>query len=55
MQINHHLDEVQTYARSDDPGYVTATMIALKQSIEIARGNTDSVICDGDYDLCVPR
>src|SRR5215471_9766541 len=53
MQIGHHLHEVEPDAGPDDAGDIAAAVIALKQSIEIARRNPDSVVGDGNDDIAV--
>ncbi len=48
MQVDHHLDEIEPDAGADDARNIAAAMIALEQPIEIAGGNADAVIGDGD-------
>src|SRR5580704_5992555 len=50
VQIDHHLDEMETNARADDSRHVAAAMITLEQSIKIARRYADAPIGDGDDD-----
>ena len=50
MQFDRHLHEVKANPSTDDARYVAAAVIALEQTVEIARWNADAAIGNGDGD-----
>ena len=46
VQVDGHLDQIEAY--SDDAGHVTATVIALKQPIQVGCRDADAAVGDGN-------